>query len=209
MKVGYGDDMATDDQGVFLADEVSEIDQGGSWSGHCGQDEQLGPVVFDVILHLSQLLDADQRVAVNLRLRRRPPVDLCAIRQSTTCSQDHTVRCYRVSCRRRTGRRRGRWRRWWAPPASWSGTWPPRTGPTWTGSATCCSTVALHLDFVWLVWMWRQRITLKVGLQPTGFTRQMWNVQKFISAKVARKKSEINKAIVSSWAVIITNTVFN
>ena len=30
MKVGYGDDMATDDQGVFLADEVSEIDQGGS-----------------------------------------------------------------------------------------------------------------------------------------------------------------------------------
>ena len=46
--------------------------------------------------------------------------------------------------------------------------------------------------------MWRQRITLKVGLQPTGFTRQMWNVQKFISAKVAGKKSEINKAIVSS-----------
>jgi len=76
--------MATDDEGVFLADQVSEIDQGGPWSGHSGQDEQLGPVVLDVILHLSQLLDADQRVAVNLRLRRRSPVDLCASRQSTT-----------------------------------------------------------------------------------------------------------------------------
>jgi hypothetical protein len=40
-----------------------------------------------------------------------------------------------------------------------------------------------------------QYLTLNVGLQPTGFAREAWNVLKFMSAYAARKKLEIKGAI--------------
>lgn len=48
-------------------------------------------------------------------------------------------------------------------------------------------------------------LTLNVGLHPIGLIRLMWNVEKFIRANVARKKSEISKAITSKWAVITSD----
>lgn len=46
-------------------------------------------------------------------------------------------------------------------------------------------------------------VTLKVGRHPIGLTKLTWNVEKFIKANVARKKSEISKAIISSSANVV------
>jgi hypothetical protein len=43
-----------------------------------------------------------------------------------------------------------------------------------------------------------QYLTLNCGLQPTGFTREAWNVLKLISAYAARKKLEISGAMAFS-----------
>ncbi len=43
-------------------------------------------------------------------------------------------------------------------------------------------------------------ITLKVGRHPMGLIKLTWKVEKLMRANVARKKSEISKAIVSNLA---------
>ena len=50
-------------------------------------------------------------------------------------------------------------------------------------------------------------ITLNVGRHPIGLIKLTWKVAKFMRANVARKKSEINKAIVSNLARQIVRSI--
>ena len=60
----------------LLADEVGKVDERRARAGQSRQDQDLRPVVLDVILHLHQVLHAVQRRLVRLRLCWRTPVHI-------------------------------------------------------------------------------------------------------------------------------------
>ena len=58
----YLNDIATNEHGILLADEISEIDESRTRPWRTGERQNLWLIVFHVLLDVNQLLDAGQSV---------------------------------------------------------------------------------------------------------------------------------------------------
>ncbi len=72
----YLNDIAANEHGILLTDEISEIDESRARPGRTGQSQDLRLVVLHVLLDVDQLLDAGQSILQIHRLRRGTPVDI-------------------------------------------------------------------------------------------------------------------------------------